>query len=252
MKTINYFSFVLLIMMMGAPIIAQPSHTLKEQCYTAYLNNSVAVWKTIENQAKNRYNENQDNMYLLIELTRVQYGLLNACIATDDEVTYDEYIDEAHSNVDELLEANENWSEAHALKAGLYSIEMGFSPGKGMFLGSKSEEHIQKAIKIDPLEPTGWIRKGGSKLFTPKMFGGSIEAAVKYYKKAISIYENDTLKSKNNWEYINTLAWLGIAYKKQENYNGAMKIFKKALSVEPNFNWVSKQLIPALENDMRE
>ena len=231
---------------------AQTSVKLKKQTYSAYMSNSVAVWKVIEKQISTKQNQSPDNMQLLLDLTNVQYGLLNACIANKDKDTYNQYIVKAKKNVEQLIESDDQWAEVHALKSAFLSVEMSFSPSKGMYLGAKSAQHIESAIKADPLEPTGWVQKGGSKLFTPKMFGGSIGEAIKCYKEAIRLYETDTMRISNNWQYINTLAWLGNAYKQNENYEMAKQTYRKAIAVEPEFYWVKNILIPDLEKQMKE
>ena len=250
-KTTIFAIILSMVFLIAINSDAQTSGKLKKQTYSAYLSNSVTVWKVIEKQISTKQNQSPDNMQLLLDLTNVQYGLLNACIANKDKDTYNQYIEKAEKNVEELIESDDQWAEAHALKSALLSVEMSFSPSKGMYLGAKSAQHIESAIKADPSEPTGWVQKGGSKLFTPKMFGGSIGEAIKCYKEAIRLYETDTMQTSNNWQYINTLAWLGNAYKQNENYEMAKQTYRKAIAVEPEFYWVKNILMLDLEKEMK-
>ena len=248
-STILVFS---LIVFVKSGILGQEFQEIKKQSYQAYLNNSIAAWEAIEKDVKKRYSAHPLNMHQLYQLTWVQYGMLNTCLANQAEEVFEESIDEAKSNADEMLEANEKWAAAHALKASLLSLEMGFSMAKGMLLGPKSASHIEKAIHYNANEPLGWVQKGGSKLHTPKMFGGSTEKAIKAYKEAIRLYEKDSLKSQTNWLYINTLAWLGNAYAMNEDYKNAMQTYQKALRVEPEFGWVKHRLMKKLAQGMQE
>ena len=226
--------------------------SLKKQMYQAYLANSISTWKTIENNVSDRYKKNPDNMQALLELTEVQYGLLYCCLAIQAKAVFKKFIDPAMTNVEKLLDANSKWAKAHALKAAILSVEMGFTPAKGMILGPKSGEHIEKAIKYDETEPTAWIQKASSKLHTPDMFGGNTKEAIQYYKKAINLYERNSVLCNNNWQYINSLAWLGKAYTETDNYDKAMKTYKKVLRIEPDFGWVKYKLLRSLKNTIAD
>ena len=231
---------------------AQENQKLKKQTYKAYLTNSLSVWKTIESNISKKQQANPENVDLLLDLVKVRYGLLNCCLGKRNEEEFERYIDQAKENVETLLQINPEHAETHALKAGLLSLEMGFNPRKGMFLGPESGQHIEKAIAYDQTEPTGWMQKGGSKLHTPAMFGGSVEESITCYKEAVRLFEKDSAIWKNNWLYINTLAWLGMAYKENENYEKALETYNKALAIEPEFGWVEHNLKKTLEKEMKD
>ena len=220
---------------------------IKKNCYKAYLMSSKSLWEDLIKKLENRHKSFPDDIQLLFELTKVQYGLLYTCLANKDKETYNAYVDITKENISKLLEYNEEWSEVHAVMAGIYSIKMGFNPMQGMFLGPKSESHIEKAIKYDENNPVAWVRKAGSKFFTPEMFGGSITEAIKFYEKAVKLFEKDEKNTIMNWEYLDALVWLGISYQKVNNKEKAIATFKKALSIEPNFNWVKYRLLPEAE-----
>lgn len=233
-------------------IKAQENNNLKQQAYKAYLTNSLGIWKAVEKQARDTYEAEPSNMQLLMDLTEVQYGLLNSCVANQAEDTFEKYLEEAKANTETLLENNQRRAKAHALYASLLSTEMAMNPAKGKVLGPKSAKHIAKAIKYNRNEPMAWFQKGGSKLHTPKLFGGNDEEAVKHYRKAVQLYESDSAKTRNNWQYINTLAWLGKAYAETEKYDKAMATYEKALEIEPEFNWVKYVLMKKVQKKMKE
>lgn len=242
-KYLSIFSLAILFFCGTVQTFGQKANNLKDQSYKAYLTNSLSVWKRVERNAEMQYRASPNNMQRLLELAEVQYGLLNTCLANEEKKVFKQYLEKAEKNVETLLEANEQWAKVHALRAALYSLEMGFSPSKGMFLGPKSAQHIEKAIKYDETEPAGWVQKGGAKLHTPKAFGGSISESIRCYKKAIELYEKDSVDSKNDWQYINTLAWLGIAYSKNGACDKAKSTYKKALKIEPEYRWVKYNLM---------
>ena len=124
------------------------------------------------------------------------------------------------------------------------SIQMGFSPMKGMTLGSQSGIHIGKAISLDSLNAAAWKQHASSKYFTPKMFGGDIQEAIKSYEFTISLFEKSN--QTKDWMYLDALAWLGVAYEKTGQKEKAKTIYEKALEIEPGFTWIKNRLLPTL------
>lgn len=88
------------------------------------------------------------------------------------------------------------------------------------------------------------------KFNTPKMFGGSYEDALKNFSKAVLIYE----KSGGNppWGYAEALVWMGRTYEKLSEYQNALLSYKRALIVEPEYEWVKNYLLPSLEKRIKE
>ena len=223
---------------------------IQKQVYQAYLLNSIATWEHVVQTLNNKKEQNPGDTELLYQLTSAQYGLLTAALVNQDKEVYKKYHDQAHDHTDKLIKETE-MAKAHALKAGLYSIDMGFHPMKGMFLGPKNSGQIQQAIRINKNEPTAWLQKASSRLHTPEQYGGSLKEAIKYYKKAISLFEKDTANLQYNCQYLNCLAWLGQAYNKNQQPEKALEIFNKALKAEANFGWVKYHLLPNTQKKIK-
>lgn len=115
---------------------------------------------------------------------------------------------------------------------------------QGMFLGPKSSSIIEKAKKLNPNSTLVWKIYAGSKLFTPEMWGGDVKEAIKAFETAVKLYESKPEALTDNWLYLDTLAFLGQAYVKDEQTKKAIDIYEKALQVEPEFNYVKKALLP--------
>ncbi|MCK4661392.1 MAG: tetratricopeptide repeat protein [Bacteroidales bacterium] len=237
--------FTLLILLNNVNANSKDKIEIKKMAYRAYLMNSENLWKEVIKHQKEINRNETDDFEKLLNLSFTQYGLLYSCVANKDEDTFDKYVDIADENVDKLISLNEKNSQAHALKASIYGLKMAFSPYMGMFYGAKSDMHIEKAIECNKNEPLAWIQKASSKLHTPKLFGGNISEAIKYYKKAIELYETD--KVEYNWHYIDALAWLGISYQNAEMTEEAINTYKKALKIEPDFAWIKYVLLPKAE-----
>ncbi|MFC2104541.1 tetratricopeptide repeat protein [Bacteroidota bacterium] len=217
---------------------------LEDKAYTAYVKSSVFMWKQIDLEADKILKKDDTPVKNKIRAAKLKYGLLYTCLSNEDQETYEKYLDNTVNIIETLLKENPESSELHALNAAVMSVQMGFSPMKGMTLGAESGKHIGEALSLDASNPLAWRQNASSKYFTPKMFGGDINEAIKHYEHAIQLYEKNNLI--NDWIYLDALAWLGIAYQDTKQPEKAKATFEKALSIEPEFTWVKNSLLPSL------
>jgi tetratricopeptide (TPR) repeat protein len=214
--------------------------------YKAYLSsdNSFLLWKQSVNAHQGALDKKPEDDSLRYNLVFAQFGLLNATLRTKDEDTFDEYYDKAVKLTDELIVHNKKWAEPQALLSALYGVKMAYSSIQGMVLGSKSNSLISKAKQLNPNSAFVWKVYANSKFFTPEMFGGDLDEAIESYTRCIQLYEAKPEALKNNWHYLDALAFLGQAYVKRENKVEAIATFEKALKNEPDFYWVKNVLLP--------
>ncbi len=125
------------------------------------------------------------------------------------------------------------------------AFKIGMSPLKAPFLGAKSMENIDLAIKYDPESPQGWIERGNALFYMPKAFGGSKEEALQAFNKAKQFMEKEPESLHHNWIYLNVLMILGQSYEKTDNLEMAKITYDKLLKIEPNFSYVRDELYPA-------
>lgn len=245
-------TIVLSTLMLLSEVIAQPQ-SLKYEAdaamYNAYLghkdvNFTKALWKKVVADKKANHQASTKDMNALYALSLSQLGLLSATLRDRDEDLFDDYVDETEENLLTLIDKNENWGEPRALLSALYGLKIAYSPMKGMLLGSKSQRLMDQALKDAPASPLVWKLYGNSKFFTPETWGGDIEEAIKAYKKSLQLYEGSSL-IKSNWFYLDTIAFLGQAYHKNNQTQKAIETYEKALEVEPDFLWVNSNLIQA-------
>lgn len=236
------------ILVAVAAIGQSQSQNIDALMYKAYVTNSMSLWEKAVSVTKNNSTASPNDMDMKLTYALAQYGLLNATMAEEDETQFDKYLDETKETIEFLIEEGSKESEGKALLSSVYGLQMGYSPMKGMFLGGKSSSLIEEALKAKPNAPMINKIYAGSKLFTPEMFGGDVNVSIKHFEKAILNYEKDTVLIKNNWLYLDTHAFLGIAYRKVDRTDDAISIYNKILKVEPDYGWVSNVLLPSAEN----
>ena len=246
MKTMTKFLIISIITLSCISVKAQGEKIvqLEEKAYTAYINSSIFMWKQLSKEADNILSDNKSSTNNKIRAIKLKYGLLYGCLSNKDQQTYDQYLDETINQLETLLKNNKETSDLYTVSAAIMSVQMGFSPAKGMTLGSQSGKHIDKALNLDSISAIAWRQLASSKYFTPKMFGGDINEAIKSYEHAIQLFEENN--QTRDWVYLDALAWLGIAYEKIGDEEKAKTIYEKALKIEPGFTWIKNRLLPTL------
>lgn len=225
--------------------LAQTSDPLS---YAAYLGSedvaaTNALWDKAVADKQSAFDKNATNTNRW-NLALAQYGLLGGTMRTRDEDRFDTYYEIAEEHLQALAKDDKMKAEAKALLSGLYGMKMAYSSMMGMVLGPKSSGLIEDAIKLAPQSPIVWKIQANSKMFTPAMFGGDIEEAIKAYERSIELFEKQPEGLKNNWLYLDTMVFLGQAYSSEGQSAKAVAIYEKALKTEPNLGWVKFQLLP--------
>lgn len=209
------------------------AQTSKEAQYGAYLTASKSMWERSVILAEKESGAKSFEKAVAI------YGLLSNTMATQDEETFDDNLDLAVDLLKELIE-KEDSGEAKAVLSSIYGLVMAYSPMKGMLYGSKSSSLMDEAMKSDPQSPLVHKLYAGSKLYTPKMWGGSPEKALEAYEKSITLYEK--LDTSNSWMYLDTLMGQAMAQKKLEKDEDAIATLNKIIELEPDHNWAKSVL----------
>ncbi|MEQ6167116.1 tetratricopeptide repeat protein [Ekhidna sp. MALMAid0563] len=221
-------------LMMLVLTVSTYAQSTKEMQYAAYLKASKTMWERSIERAKKESGEES------FEVAMAMYGLLNNTMATEDEDTFDDYKDITIDLLEKLIEDNPEWGEPHAVLSSTYGLVMAYSPWKGMYLGSKSSSLMEKAVELQSDSPLVQKLFGGSKLYTPEMFGGDPKVAVEAFKKSLELFESDD--KANNWLYLDTMMGLAMAYRKTDQNNKAKLTLEKAVTIEPQYQWAKSVL----------
>jgi tetratricopeptide (TPR) repeat protein len=209
--------------------------------YQAYLSGIKSFWKQAVQEKQQEYESSPGNKQRY-ELSLTLYGLLGATFRDEDEKMFDEFVDQTEAHLQALSKGTPYEAEAKALLSSVYGYKIAYDPWKGMFLGGKSSKLVEEAVEMAPDSPIAWKMFAGSKHHTPAAFGGDVATAIEAYQKAIKLWQENN-QEKNNWLYLDTYVWLGMAYKEQGMEVEANEIFRKALDHEPQFSWV-RSLLP--------
>jgi tetratricopeptide (TPR) repeat protein len=208
----------------------------------------IAYDRNLLLQAREIFEKENSNTMALYYQTYCEYKLLEMSLLPGNEDLFDKYYDDAVTHAEKIAAVEEYESEGKTLLAGIYMMRIATSSMSGVTLSPKVHSLLDDAQKSIPSNPRPYLIRGIMKYQTPGIFGGSYEDAAKNFSKAIQLFEKqDSVNQlKPHWGYIESLAWLGRAQEKLENYGAAKFAYEKALKVEPNYDWVKYSLLPQL------
>lgn len=162
------------------------------------------------------------------------------------------YIEDCIAQLEKSIELKDDFAESYALMSSILGKKIGLSPIKGVFLGPKSGGMIGKAFKLASKNPRVNLIAGQNAFYTPKIFGGGIERAMKHVQRAITLF--DSVKVENpilpDWGHAEAFAYQGMILMKQENFADAKKSYEQALEINPDYAWVKFALMKDLEAKM--
>lgn len=248
MKNLAFFALIVLSCLQPVSIHCQSStqcNDLYYQMQLAFNSNSTILWDKSIEDAMTVY-ELSENPEDLLTLCYAYYGAIGSLMITRDKTRGTKLLSEAMNYAQALQEHESYKSQALALIGGFQGLEIGLSPMKGMFLGAKSDNNIDLALKLDKNNSFAWLQKGSSQFHTPKMFGGSVEQSIVSFQESILLHRK--YSNSPEWLKIEAMIWLGQALADRKRYNEAHKVFSEVLAIDKNVTWVSEQLLPKIKD----
>jgi tetratricopeptide (TPR) repeat protein len=164
----------------------------------------------------------------------------------------DGMLDEAQSQLEQAIKADDKFAEAHALMAAIYGGKIARSSLRGITLGPRAGSALARAGKLEPENPRIPLQDGIGAFNTPAMFGGGVDKAEKLLRRAIMLLDKEPAeKPWPNWGRFDAHAWLGQILVKKRDFAGARMEYEKALAIAPRSGWVTYILMPELEKAMK-
>lgn len=215
--------------------------------YESFISNQVSIWEGTLGIMEASYKENPgpDKLY---DIVLAQYGIVGYYLGFDNDKRGRFHIEKSKPYLEELLKTVGYEAQAYAFQSAFYGYEIALSPLKGAMLGPRSNRAADKAVEFDSDYVRVWIEKGNISFYTPSILGGSKSEAVKYYSKAIDIFEKNGIANNHRWLYLNTLISLAKSYEYIDDVDSALKIMDKVLEYEPDFKWAKEDYLPGLKS----
>ncbi|OIO13660.1 MAG: hypothetical protein COZ80_01150 [Ignavibacteria bacterium CG_4_8_14_3_um_filter_37_9] len=219
--------------------------TLAQKAYVSY---DKETFQKAYDIFGNIYSADSTNLPALYNLTYVEYRFLE--MGSRDKALFDKYVTQAVEHAEKISSAKGFGSEGKTLLASILMMKITYNWAEAMTLSPRINALLGEAEVINPNNPRAYLIHGIMKLNTPAAFGGSVKEGLEKFNKTISYFEKEEEESTSltiNWGYLDALAWTGIANEKLEMTDAAIFVYKKALSIEPEYSWVKYVLLPKLE-----
>jgi tetratricopeptide (TPR) repeat protein len=158
----------------------------------------------------------------------------------------EEYLELGYRNIEILEKAAYKTSYVNSYKSAFYGFRIAISPYLAPFLGSKSSDCAELAIKLDDKNPIGYFQLGNTKYHAPSLFGGSKDEALKYFIKAENLMQSNEKQIIEDWNYLDLLTTIAKTYTSLKNYVMAKAYYEKILKIEPGFLLVKNELYPEI------
>ncbi|MFZ4724557.1 MAG: tetratricopeptide repeat protein [Paludibacter sp.] len=243
MKNSNYYSIQLLLKIFLICFTSELSaeSAYKKTIYNGFINREMEKWgpviQTIETTNPPTTLETK------LELIDYYYGYIGYLVKKKQYSIAEKLLVKGEILINQVIKQSPKNATAFSYLGAFIGYRIAISKFKAIYLGSQSTFYVNKAYELDPKNIQVNIDKGNILFFSPRIFGGDIEEALKYYLKAVKLIEINKTTSQN-WAYLNVLTNIGMAYEKLDQPHNAKLTYEKILSHEPNFYWVKVDLYP--------
>ncbi|MBN2213096.1 MAG: hypothetical protein JW723_02540 [Bacteroidales bacterium] len=211
----------------------------KLRIYNAYVNNDMKVWKHIIDSIQNEKKKSNEK---LLTLVNYQYGYIGWCIGKNNDKEAETYVSLVEANL-AILEKNKyELSMVHAYRSALYGYKIGMSPVRAPFYGPRSVKHAENSLQIDQDNYFALMQAGNIHYYMPRVFGGSVNEAIRYFLKSKTIMEKNSAVIDQNWNYLHLLILIAQAYSKSGDYQTAKNYYDFILKIEPEIQWIKDEL----------
>ena len=159
------------------------------------------------------------------------------------------HLNNAIAHLETTVKERPDFAEGWVLLSTAYVHKITVKPLRAMTLGRKFNRAMSKAVELEPNNPRVKLVKGITEYALPGIVGGDKELAEKEFNEAALLFAEEVIEDPllPSWGHEHAYARLGIVYMDRGDLEDARRAFEQALSINPEFGWVQKVLIPALE-----
>jgi tetratricopeptide (TPR) repeat protein len=138
--------------------------------------------------------------------------------------------------------------ETQAIIASAYGSLAGGGMTAGIRYGPRANEAEGLARELGPQNPRVLLLSGIAAYYKPAVFGGGKEKARTAVTQAIAAFAREHVAAPQPaWGHAEAYAWLGQFEAAEGNREAARGAYSRALELAPQYTWVSRVLLPALD-----
>lgn len=211
-----------------------------EKYYQFYLKGDMKSWALSIDELKANYEQSKKEV-LLEELVLATYGLIGYYLGNEQKEQAATALKSGTHYLELLTGSKPNNQTYQALRGAFIGFELGLNPWKAPFIGPESQTIINDALKKAPNNPQTNFEYANLLFWSPKWVGGDKQKALFYYKKTISLLEQN--KQTRQWYYLWAYTAYANALKAMGRNDDARKVYQQIAAVEPKYQWVKEELL---------
>ena len=160
-----------------------------------------------------------------------------------------DHINNAIQHMEAVVELDPTLADGWIFLSTAYIHKISVRPLKAIGLSRKYRRAKAKAKELEPKNPRVILMGGIVDYSLPGIAGGDKDRAEDALKEAASLLAEEVIDNPflPSWGHDEAYARLGIVYMDRGDLVDARNAFERALEINPEFGWVSQDLIPSLE-----
>lgn len=136
-------------------------------------------------------------------------------------------------------------AENPALLARVLGRILSLEPRRGAELGPVQGDLRATAERLGLSNPRIWLLRGVGAIYTPPQYGGGLDRAEEWLRKAVELFEQDAPAAPApRWGRAEAHAWLGHVYAETQRTALAAEQHRIALRLAPEYAWVKAKVHP--------
>ena len=160
------------------------------------------------------------------------------------------FLRQAESHLNDALEADPGFADAHALQARIFPMYYRFDPRRAAVVGSLGDDHLDSALRFEPGNPRVLAIQALDLISSPAEYGGDPENGLAKLRRALDRFAeaaDDPPTVYPEWGHASAWAWYAEALVEQRpgEKEAAEAAFRKALELAPDLR-VAQEGLAAL------
>lgn len=159
------------------------------------------------------------------------------------------HINSAIEHMETVIELDPTLADGWNLLSSAYMHKISVRPLRAIGLSRKYRRSRAKALELEPQNPRVILMGGILDYALPGILGGNQDRAEGAFEEAARLFAEEVIDDpfSPSWGHDEVYARLGIVYMDRGDLSDARNAFERALEINPEFGWVSQDLIPSLE-----
>lgn len=160
-----------------------------------------------------------------------------------------DHINSAIQHMEIVVELDPMLADGWNLLSSAYVHKTSVRPLKAIGLSRKYRRARARALELEPKNPRVILIGGIIDYALPGVVGGNKDRAEGAFEEAARLFAEEVIDDPfvPSWGHDEAYARLGIVYMDRGDLVDARNAFERALEINPEFGWVSQDLIPSLE-----